>query len=201
MGEPTWLSDKHRPLNHKTFSLAALSGHLDVIKWLKYNGFEWDSDTCSSASLGGNIDVLVFALENGCPWSNSIITNAALRGHLCIIEWCFLNKFYKFDANDKSSVYTYTDSCENASFNGHMHILKWFYVKGFPMKSKIKIEMYNKASIGEHSEILAWLKRIGCFSSSMIADMSDTSSEESFYDSNIRVSRDRSVSMYEYGIF
>ena len=192
------------PLDNDTFALAALSGHLDVIKRLKCSGFEWDSEVCSNASLGGNIEILIFALENGCPWSNSVITNAALRGHLNIIEWCFLNKFYTFDANDKSSVYTYSDSCENASFNGHIHILKWFYVRGFPMRSYLKSEMYRKAAIGGNSEILGWLKRIGCY----LTCIGSETSEESFTDKlsdfecgySTRVNRSRSISMYDLKI-
>ena len=45
---------------------AAFGGHLDVLKWARENGCEWDSDTCSDAALNGHLSVLKWARKNGC---------------------------------------------------------------------------------------------------------------------------------------
>ena len=50
-----------------TCSQAALGGHLEVLKWARENGCEWDSDTCSNAAIEGHLEVLNWACENGCP--------------------------------------------------------------------------------------------------------------------------------------
>jgi len=47
--------------------LAAAGGHLDVLKWARGAGCEWDEFTCSAAGRAGYLDVLKWAVENGCP--------------------------------------------------------------------------------------------------------------------------------------
>ena len=49
---------------------AAFGGHLDVLKWARENGCEWDSWTCAYAAQNGHFDVLKWARENGCPEKN-----------------------------------------------------------------------------------------------------------------------------------
>ena len=46
---------------------AAYGGHLDVLKWTRENGCEWDWRTCSNAAENGHLHVLKWARENGCP--------------------------------------------------------------------------------------------------------------------------------------
>ncbi len=47
---------------------AALYGHLEVLKWARANGCEWDALTCASAAHGGHLEVLKWARANGCEW-------------------------------------------------------------------------------------------------------------------------------------
>ena len=49
---------------------AALNGHLEVLKWARENGCEWNSNTCANAALNGHLEVLKWARENGCEWDS-----------------------------------------------------------------------------------------------------------------------------------
>ena len=47
-----------------------LRGHLEVLKWARDNGCDWNERTCASAALRGHLEVLKWAQENGCKWDN-----------------------------------------------------------------------------------------------------------------------------------
>ena len=49
---------------------AAFCGHLDVLKWARENGCQWDSSTCRHAALNGHLDVLKWVWNNGCKWDS-----------------------------------------------------------------------------------------------------------------------------------
>ena len=42
---------------------------LEVLKWARDNGCEWDSDTCTYVARNGHLEVLKWARENGCEWN------------------------------------------------------------------------------------------------------------------------------------
>jgi hypothetical protein len=73
-------------------SKAAGNGHLDVLQWLKENGWPWDSWTCILAASGGHLKVLKWSRENGCPWNHVACQEAAREGHLNILKWLRENK-------------------------------------------------------------------------------------------------------------
>jgi hypothetical protein len=62
-------------------------GHLEVLKWARENGCEWDSGTCAYAAQGGHLEVLKWARENGCDWDSNTCTYAAEGGHLEVLKW------------------------------------------------------------------------------------------------------------------
>jgi phosphoserine aminotransferase len=49
-----------------TCSYAAENGNLEVLKWARENGCEWESNTCSCAAWNGHLEVLKWAKNNGC---------------------------------------------------------------------------------------------------------------------------------------
>ena len=65
----------------------AKSGNLEVLKWARENGCEWNRSTCSNAAFGGHLEVLKWALSNGCEWNRYTCSNAALGGHLEVLKW------------------------------------------------------------------------------------------------------------------
>ena len=52
--------------DYRTCSAAAREGHLDILKWARDHGCDWDSETCWFAAQGGHLDVLKWAREHGC---------------------------------------------------------------------------------------------------------------------------------------
>ena len=47
---------------------AARSGNLELVRWLRGEGCDWDAWTCYWAVDKGHVEVLRWARENGCPW-------------------------------------------------------------------------------------------------------------------------------------
>ena len=47
---------------------AAISGNLELVKWLRGEGCPWRWTTCNIAVRHGRVEVLRWARENGCPW-------------------------------------------------------------------------------------------------------------------------------------
>jgi hypothetical protein len=73
-------------------SLVAGQGYLNVVKWLRANGCDWDADTCEYAAKGGYLDVLKWARDNGCRWCNqTCVAAAAERGQLDVLNWLKAN--------------------------------------------------------------------------------------------------------------
>jgi hypothetical protein len=76
---------------------AAKGGHIDTLKWLQNNNFNWDENTCSFSALNGHLNVLIFLKNNGCPMDNFTCDFAAFGGHLDVLLWslengCILNE-------------------------------------------------------------------------------------------------------------
>src|SRR5580698_613784 len=46
----------------------AEEGSLEILKWARYNGCEWDWKTCAHAALNGHLHILEWARSKGCPW-------------------------------------------------------------------------------------------------------------------------------------
>ena len=50
-------------------AMAARSGNLDLVQWLRGEGCPWDWTTCHFAVRYGKVEVLRWVRENGCPWT------------------------------------------------------------------------------------------------------------------------------------
>jgi hypothetical protein len=44
-------------------------GHLEVLKWVRENGCEWDMYVCYIAYKNRHLEILQWARKNGCPWN------------------------------------------------------------------------------------------------------------------------------------
>jgi hypothetical protein len=69
-----WLSAPIATLPQRLPTTAAMRAtaalfrcHVEVLRWARENGCEWDARTCAWAAGGGHLDVLRWARENGCP--------------------------------------------------------------------------------------------------------------------------------------
>lgn len=64
-----WLLEKNIEMGGEYMcQVAASAGQLDMLKWLRAEGYHWDKSVCSSAVSKSHVDVLKWAIENGCPY-------------------------------------------------------------------------------------------------------------------------------------
>ncbi|ATZ80167.1 ankyrin repeat domain-containing protein [Bodo saltans virus] len=69
----------------------AKNGHIDCLKFLHKNEYQWDEDTCSFAAENGHLECLKYAHENGCPWDKNTFSYAAKNGHLDCLKYLHEN--------------------------------------------------------------------------------------------------------------
>jgi len=63
-------------------------GHLEVLKWARAKGCDWNPNTCKIASAEGHLDVLRWAVAHGCPWESHVcVVVARFAGHKHVIDW------------------------------------------------------------------------------------------------------------------
>jgi hypothetical protein len=115
------LHNNNCPTNHseQVCSLAALHGHLGVLKWCRENGLQWDKWVCIFAGLRGYLMILKYAVENGCPWDKQVCIEAAKGGHLKIIKYA-VKRGYALDEA----------VCIEAAKHGQLEILKYAVENG-----------------------------------------------------------------------
>jgi hypothetical protein len=65
------------------------SPDLEVLKWARERGCEWDSETCHQAAGGAHIHVLVWLQQNWewVMWDWETCAAAAAGGHLETLKW------------------------------------------------------------------------------------------------------------------
>ncbi len=73
--------------NAKTCVRAAKTGRLKILKWARKNGCDWNSDVCVSAAFYGHLDCLIWARENDCDWTEMVRHYAKTMGHFELLNW------------------------------------------------------------------------------------------------------------------
>src|ERR1700744_4006768 len=105
---------------------ASANGHIDVLNWLKNNGFEFKyiNDAINSASKKGHIAVLDWFKNSGFQfkYTNYTIDWASSNGYVAVLNW-FKNSDFEFK-------YT-SDAIYWASIYGHVAVLNWFKNNGY----------------------------------------------------------------------
>ena len=133
--------------NSQTCSRAAENGHLEVLKWARKNGCDWNSLTCARAAKNGHLEVLKWARKNGCDWDSWTCAYAAKNGHLEVLKWARENGC---DWDRWTCAYTAT--------NGHLEVLKWARENGCDWDRWT----CAYAAINGQLEVLKWARENGC---------------------------------------
>ena len=142
-----WARARGCEWNAKTCECAARCGHLEVLQWARENGCEWDKWTCALAAKGGLLEVLRWARENGCEWNALTCALAAQGGHLRVLRWARENGC-EWDA----------ETCALAAGGGHMEMLRWARENGCEWDART----CAYAAEGGHLEVLQWARENGC---------------------------------------
>jgi hypothetical protein len=98
-------------------AVAANSGQLETLKYLRNSGATWDSSTCAHAALSGNLKILKWARENHCPWDDNTCIYAAAGDFPEVLDW----------AIQKGCTWSSNEILRTATDNGSVSILNWAY--------------------------------------------------------------------------
>ncbi len=163
---PVWQSSR---ASKAVCAQAAAEGHLEILMWLRINGYPWDTQTCSKAAIGGHRDVLRLAFQEGCPMSPATINHAAAHGYWDIVVWaqahgCPMNatlcaelascgNLMMLEWARKQGCHWDERTIRHASSNGHKDIVIWAVVHGCPVGSTAIAD----AASARHFEIAKWL--------------------------------------------
>ncbi len=144
-----WYHDRlHYPLTAESCAIAARSGNLATLQWLREKECPWDANTCLQAAREGHLGILQWAFAKGCDLNSRMTcANAAQGGHLNVLQWAYANG----GAWD-------TWTCEGAARGGHLEVLQWARTNGCPWNDMT----CTYAAKGGHLKILQWAQANGC---------------------------------------
>lgn len=131
----------------KTMCAAAVSGHMDCLKYVHENGCPWDEWTCAYT---GHLDCLKYTHENGCPWGWRTCAYTAERGDLDCLKYAHEN-----GCPWNSEIPAY------AAASGHLNCLEYLHERGCPLDASCS---HDAAYFG-HLDCLAYALERGCPSS------------------------------------
>ena len=137
-----WLRDNGYVMDTRVCYSAAMNGHLVVLQWARNNGYSWNYLTCSSAAKGGHLEVLKWLQENDCPWEEDTCMHAARGGHLDVLQWARANGC-PWDEW----------TCAYAAAGGHLDVLQWARANGCPWDNYY-IQLFARNN--NHQHIIDW---------------------------------------------
>ena len=146
------------PWDEWTCARAAEGGHLEVLQWAHQNGCPWVEHTCACAAKGGHLEVLQWAREHECPWDEDTCNEAAREGHLELLQWARQN-----------GCPWESDTCAEAAEGGHLEVLRWLRENWCPWNESTSIVAAREG----HLEVLRWARQNGCPWSELIWDYAD----------------------------
>ena len=103
--------------NERAIDMAAMLGHLDVVKWLHehraegFSGFALDL-----AASKGHLEVVKWLVDHGANRSSCAFDMAASGGHLDALKWMHGRRFP-----------CTKEAMDGAAANGHLDVVRWMY--------------------------------------------------------------------------
>ena len=113
---------------------AALTGNLEMLKFLRQNGCVWNSRTCTAAAHNGSLECLKYAHFNGCPWDEHTLCEAARNNNIDCIKYAISNQCPLF--GDEADSY-FEGPCMLAAANNNIECLKLCYNYGCDIEAAI----------------------------------------------------------------
>jgi hypothetical protein len=149
---------------------AISSNNIELIKWLRSIGAQWDEETVDTAVAMGYIDILDYLIKNGCPNENLDFV-AIENNQLDCLKWihknvdkCDSNCYYYAETLSflnwlKSQNIPFTNDIVYCSVKkGEFNRFKWFYENGFKFNSNIT----TIAAKHKRFDILEYALKNGC---------------------------------------
>eukprot|EP01117_Protostelium_nocturnum_P013338 TRINITY_DN4968_c0_g1_i1.p1 TRINITY_DN4968_c0_g1~~TRINITY_DN4968_c0_g1_i1.p1 ORF type:complete len:392 (+),score=128.58 TRINITY_DN4968_c0_g1_i1:147-1322(+) len=137
-----WAVDNKLPLEEESIcSLAALNGHLDVIKYARSIGLSWNAQTCSCAAERGHRNVIEWARQNNCKWDAQVCESAAQGGQWEMLKW-LREEGAPWDER----------VCSAIGIKGNLEMLKWAKNNGAPWDKSTTTSLAGSGNV----EALKW---------------------------------------------
>ena len=151
--------------------LAAVNGHLKVVKWLVENGCnihqktEDKNNVLTLAARHGHLEVVQWFVENGCnihhvnDENNNALTLAARYRHFEVVQWLFENGCNIHQVNDKNE-----NAQTFAANHGNLEFIQWLFKNGCNIH-QVNDENDNALTLAAnngHLEVVQWLFKNGC---------------------------------------
>jgi hypothetical protein len=132
---------------------AARGGHLDLLKWVRYD--TWDIWYRGGDGAVDPTDeysrVLAWAQSHGCERHGIACYGAALGGHTAVLEW-LMPDVYDEDMD------AYTFVCSGTAEGGHLSALQWARARGHHWDTRT----CRMAAAHGHMSVLMWAVANGC---------------------------------------
>jgi len=174
-----WLKNEGCPMDVETPNSAILKGHIDVVAWALANDCPINRITLYNAAKKGYKNLLIhFRSAIRILWDPRLVmAGAAYGNHFELLQWAFGDGTVSYDGeayrgaalngNVKMMDWLYTTGtipciwwtkglCCTAATAGKLEILKWAKDKGLKLSGA-----FNGAVLGDHPQILDWLKTNG----------------------------------------
>ncbi len=138
---------------------ACKNGHLECLKYMHENGFEWFGIAATYAGLNGHLDCLKFIHQMGYKWDTNTAMYAAQCPNVEILKYvlmngCPHNKFVCYYAIEKGLMenlkFAYEFGCEYDEVMCS-YLLEWRYDESF------NFDM-NRVSFLKHNKYLEMIK-------------------------------------------
>lgn len=147
-GKVNYIERDFYPLSMVSES-ASKEGHLDTLKWLEDNDFEFDEYVGHAAIINGHLEVVKWLFSKGFDLNKIDSTEAVRSGNLQLVEWLF----------EKKCIFC-TNSLDVAAQHNYLEILKLLVSKGFILQDSV-------FRLTTSVEILDYLVSISCPSSNI----------------------------------
>eukprot|EP01102_Stenamoeba_stenopodia_P021482 TRINITY_DN8660_c1_g1_i1.p1 TRINITY_DN8660_c1_g1~~TRINITY_DN8660_c1_g1_i1.p1 ORF type:complete len:213 (-),score=37.16 TRINITY_DN8660_c1_g1_i1:13-651(-) len=128
------------------WKIAALTGDLEVLKWL----YDYDKQECSRlpsifVADSGNIEVLEWLYQHITEYPELTMDGAAINGHLAVVKWLHENR---------------TEGCtaralEEAAEQGYLEVVKFLYLNR--KEGNVDVAIMAAEESG-HSNVAGWLR-------------------------------------------
>lgn len=83
---------KYSFLHSEISLLVAQFGHLHILIYWYFQGYQWNKNTCAMAAKYGHLDCLKYLHKNGCDWDENVYKNAITYNHLDCLKYAYQEK-------------------------------------------------------------------------------------------------------------
>ena len=105
-----WLHSKGHAVGESTLTNAAASGNVDLCKWVASRGLVPTVRAMEAAATRGHLQVLEWLLTRGCMCTSEVLRRAVHMARVPVVAWCLDHHPHPSDAGDLLAL-----SCRNGT--------------------------------------------------------------------------------------